>query len=267
VLDRVNITREEQIYVKSYEPGAIVSLSRGIAGQKLAPGEYRIIGSDRIQQTVTVRGFDGRNRIFRPGRLSPGRNEDSIRVYRERPLELRAGDRLRWGDNDKQRGLYNAAIARVLSVDPAGSITVETPEKIVMTLVPTDPMLRTVDLGYALNAHMAQGVTADRGIAVMDSQEKHLANERLALVTLTRVRDDLIPVVDNHAALDRAIAGNRGDKTSALEIAGAIAGDAGAISSPMPPPAAASRPSAPSPPEIQRQIDGGGGTRQMEFDI
>jgi hypothetical protein len=29
-----------------------------------------------------------------------------------------------------------------------------------------DPMLRRLDLAYALNAHMAQGLTSDRGIAV-----------------------------------------------------------------------------------------------------
>ena len=52
-------------------------------------------------------------------------------------------------------------------------------------------MLKRIDLAYALNAHMAQGLTSDRGIAVMDSRERNLANRQTFLVTVTRLRDGL----------------------------------------------------------------------------
>jgi ATP-dependent exoDNAse (exonuclease V) alpha subunit len=54
-----------------------------------------------------------------------------------------------------------------------------------------DPMLKRLDLAYALNAHMAQGLTSDRGIAVMDSRERNLSNQQTFLVTITRLRDGL----------------------------------------------------------------------------
>ena len=79
-------------------------------------------------------------------------------------------------------------------------------------------MLRRLDLAYALNAHMAQGLTSDRGIAVMDSRERNLANQQTFLVTVTRLRDHLTLVIDSADKLGRAVAQNTGEKTSALEV-------------------------------------------------
>ena len=81
-----------------------------------------------------------------------------------------------------------------------------------------DPMLKRVDLAYALNAHMAQGLTSDRGIAVMDSRERNLSNKQTFLVTITRLRDGLTLIVDNREKLETVVEKNDGAKTSALEI-------------------------------------------------
>lgn len=78
-------------------------------------------------------------------------------------------------------------------------------------------MLERLDLAYALNAHMAQGLTSDRGIAVMDSRERNLANQQTFLVTVTRLRDGLTLFVDNPGKLEAAVERNSGMKRSALE--------------------------------------------------
>ena len=75
-----------------------------------------------------------------------------------------------------------------------------------------------LDLAYALNAHMAQGLTSDRGIAVMDSRERNLSNQKTFLVTITRLRDHLTLVVDSSDRLGAAVARNKGEKASALEV-------------------------------------------------
>ena len=79
-------------------------------------------------------------------------------------------------------------------------------------------MLKRMDLAYALNANMAQGLTSDRGIAVMDSRERNLANRQTFLVTVTRLRDGLTLIADNAEKLGRAIKSNNGEKASALEV-------------------------------------------------
>lgn len=52
----------------------------------------------------------------------------------------------------------------------------------------------------------------------MDSRERNLANQKTFLVTVTRLRDHLTLVVDNVARLGGAMAQNRGEKASALEV-------------------------------------------------
>jgi ATP-dependent exoDNAse (exonuclease V) alpha subunit len=97
-------------------------------------------------------------------------------------------------------------------------VTVVTSTGLRHELERADPMLRRLDLAYALNAHMAQGLTSDRGIAVMDSRERNLANQQTFLVTVTRLRDHLTLVVDSTDKLGRAVSQNTGEKTSALEV-------------------------------------------------
>ena len=104
-----------------------------------------------------------------------------------------------------------------MGIDAKG-VTVETSANKELRLSRRDPMLKHMDLAYALNAHMAQGLTSDRGIAVMDSHERNLANRQTFLVTVTRLRDSLKLVVDSSEKLGRALNANSGEKASALEV-------------------------------------------------
>src|SRR3546814_2558614 len=134
----------------------------------------------------------------------------------KKDLHLREGDRIRWTANDKERGLLNAALARVIGIDAAG-VTVETADRSRLTLDLGDPMLSRLDLAYSLNMHMAQGITTDKAITVMSSHERNLSNQRLFNVGVTRVRDELTMVVDDREKLERQLDMNPGNKTSALE--------------------------------------------------
>ena len=69
---------------------------------------------------------------------------------------------------------------------------------------------------------MAQGLTSDRGIAVMDSRERNLSNQQTFLVTITRLRDGLTLYVNNASRLGAATQRNTGMKRSALETVGLL---------------------------------------------
>ena len=105
VLDRVSATREEERYTAVYKAGLVAEFQRGVPSQNIDRGQYLVVATDRAKATVTLREADGRERIFKPAGLARNRTEDSVRLYQRRQLEIRSGDRLRWGDNDKQRGL------------------------------------------------------------------------------------------------------------------------------------------------------------------
>ena len=69
---------------------------------------------------------------------------------------------------------------------------------------------------------MAQGLTSDAGIAVMETRDTKLVNQQTFLVTVTRLRDTLTLIVDRADGLQRQLVRNAGGKTSSLETAGGI---------------------------------------------
>lgn len=222
VLTKVVTTREEERYLHSYRPELIVELQRDLPSQGIAAGRYVVAGVDTTKGVVTLKDERGQDHKFRPSKLATNREDNTVRISERKELRLHEGDTIRWTDTDRDRGLINADQAKVLNISAQG-VTVETSTKMVVALPARDPMLERLDLGYALNAHMAQGMTADRAIAVMDSAEKNLSNQRLFLVNITRVRDELKLIVDDSSRIARQIERNTGDKTAALETIGEVA--------------------------------------------
>ncbi|AOH87091.1 AAA family ATPase (plasmid) [Sphingomonas panacis] len=220
VYERVNHTREELRYASTYQPGQTLDVGRGGAlDVGLEKGRYDVT---RVLPNGKVELSDGRRKIrFDPQQLSPTEKRDRLELTEKKDLHIREGDRIRWTANDKPRDLHNAALARVLTVDVNG-VTVETASRERLTLDLGDPMLSRLDLAYALNMHMAQGITTDKAITVMDSHERNLSNQRMFNVGVTRVRDELVMVVDDKAKLERQLNLNPGNKTSALETLGRL---------------------------------------------
>jgi conjugative relaxase-like TrwC/TraI family protein len=217
VLDRVNTTREELRHLSPYQPGRVLEVSRKQQALGLSAGEYRVLGQDRKGRHVEVADKRGKRFRFDPARIRAGKGDQNLTLHEPRKLEIYEGDRIRWTRNDHRRGLFNADQARVVAV-AGGKITFETSKGDQVELKKDDPMLKRIDLAYALNAHMAQGLTSDRGIAVMDSRERNLSNQKTFLVTITRLRDHLTLVVDSSDRLGAAVARNKGEKASALEV-------------------------------------------------
>lgn len=215
-LSRVNLTREELRHARTYAPGLIVEVARRNRGQRLSAGHYRVVETDVARERVTLENRRGRRFEFRPQDLRPQGDQDPLRLFEAKPLTLHEGDRIRWTETDHQRGLLNTDQAKVTAIGER-SVRVTTSLGVEHELARDDPMLKRLDLAYALNAHMAQGLTSDRGIAVMDSRERNLSNQKTFLVTITRLRDHLTLYVDDAAKLEAAVERNPGAKRSALE--------------------------------------------------
>ncbi len=159
--------------------------------------------------------------LLRPSRLLSTRNENSVRLGREKQLKVHEGDKVRWTDTDKKRGMFNSDLAKVAEIQPDG-VTVDLASGIKLNLASSDAMLGRLDLGYAMNTHVLQGTTASRAIGVLDSRETNLTNGRLFLVNISRVRDGIELIMDNRTRVENALERNPGDKTSALETIGEI---------------------------------------------
>jgi hypothetical protein len=252
VLSRVNLTREEMRYARSYAAGMVLEVDRRQRGQGLQKGRYDVIETDPTRERVILQNERGKRFEFRPGQMRPQGEQDPLRLFEVRPLEIHDGDRIRWTATDHKRGLLNADQARIVAVDAKG-VMVKTSLGAKHRLGLDDPMLERLDLAYALNAHMAQGLTSDRGIAVMDSRERNLANQQTFLVTITRLRDGLTLFVDNAGKLEAAVERNPGMKRSALETVSQLR-DAAAMGQAKGKAPDRSQEPAREPPELDRSL-------------
>jgi conjugative relaxase-like TrwC/TraI family protein len=217
VLDRVNATREGARLMRAYRPGHVVEVRTNLPSQGLIRGERGFVtgvNGDRVRLGMT----DGTEKLLRPGRLPRNLDRDAVSIFAPKQIELHAGDRIRWSDNDRPRGLDNGAMARVEEVGGGRLVVSSLIDGTVHEIAPGDRMAERLDLAYAINVHVAQGVTTEHGIVVMRSSERKLLTERSFLVALTRVADKVALVLDDGRKVERHVTRNNGDKTSALDV-------------------------------------------------
>jgi hypothetical protein len=112
-------------------------------------------------------------------------------------------------------------------------VTVELKDKRQRILLAGDPMLRRMDLGYALNAHMAQSITKDEAIQAISAYQRNLATQRSENVLATRTMNDLHVVTDNGVDLEKQLDRTRGNKNSAIETVGKLDVDPQKVGSPI----------------------------------
>lgn len=99
---------------------------------------------------------DGTVREFQPDKLARNLSHDAVSIYQQKEIGLFEGDRIRWTDNDRERGLLNGDIAHIAAIG-RDSVTILTRDGQRHELGRSDPMLERLDLAYAINVHIAQG--------------------------------------------------------------------------------------------------------------
>ncbi|MCW2393531.1 MobF family relaxase [Sphingobium sp. B11D3A] len=224
VRERIGLTHEELRYAHFWkqEQASVLEVRAARNPLGLAKGEYRIA---RIYENGRVGLIDEKGRKHRidPRAISSTDRHDGLQLAKEKQIRLHDGETIRWTDSDKRdgRGMLNATIAQVTKVD-ADSVTVRLASGEDRVLMNGDPMLKRIDLAYAINTHMAQGITNHTVFAVMGAAERNLSNARAFLVNMTRQQYDVRLFTDNKSKLIAQLSRNAGDKYSALEVTGKL---------------------------------------------
>lgn len=225
-------TREELRYAQTYHKGQVLEVKRQNAPGGLLRGRYDVL---RVNDKgrVILRAEDGKQFKFDPSQIDPADRRDALRLSEKHKETIYEGDKVRWTEKDDSRKLMKSEEARILGIRD-GIVTVENSAGEMVALKQNDRMLERMGLAYAINMHQAQGDTRDRAIGEMHSSARHLSNQRLALVMMTRVRDDITIVTNDRDKLLTQIGRNPGDKTSALETIGEKTMDRGRGTREMP---------------------------------
>jgi conjugative relaxase-like TrwC/TraI family protein len=218
-LQSVNATREEMRFASTYRVGQVLEARMEVRELGLKAGEYRVSEVRKDGKVVLER--DGKRKVIDPDRINPDHRFDRLGLHEEKQIRLHDGETVFWRDKDAGRDIAKSTYATVLEARPE-SIRVELADKRQLVLVPGDPMLRRLDLGYALNAHMAQGMTKPQAIEVIASTQRNLATQRTQNVLNTRATDDMTVVTNNLEGLKLQLDRTPGNKTSALEVTGKV---------------------------------------------
>jgi hypothetical protein len=132
----------------------------------------------------------GQSLTFHPAKLARNLSEDAVSLYAERQVRLHVGDKIRFTANDHDAGVRNSQQA-VIEKLQGNDITLRLGEDHKLALKLDSATMRKVDLAYAINAYVVQGLTTTNGIVVMDSRDKMLASARNLHVAVTRIADTL----------------------------------------------------------------------------
>jgi hypothetical protein len=205
-------------YAQTYKLGQVLEIKGDVKEVGLTRGTAKII---RVNGRKSVEiEQNGRRKVFDPQKIDASK-DGRLQLSTLEPVRVHEGETIRWTNSDKSRGIFNSALAKVTGVE-GGKLTVELASKESLTIEPGDPMMKQLNLAYALNMHMAQGITTIKAIVVMLSHEINLSNQRLFNVAVTRVREGLSMIVDNIDRLGRQLDSNPGNKTSGLETVGRL---------------------------------------------
>ena len=222
-LQSANATREEMRFASTYRPGQVLEARMDVRELGLRRGEYDVVAIGRDGKVTLER--EGKRKVIDPDRINPQHRFDRIGLYDRKDITLHDGETVFWREKDAARDIAKSTYATVVSAT-GQAVTLELADKRQITLPSGDPMLRRLDLGYALNAHMAQGMTQARAIEVISSRQRNLATQRTQNVLNTRATDDMRVVTNDLEALKFQLDRTPGNKTSALETVGRLEVDA-----------------------------------------
>lgn len=215
VLDRVTITREGARQLRGYHDGRIVEFSTNLPRLGFEKGERGTV-VDVKGGKVELQMKDGELRSFDPAKLPRNISHDAVTLFDEKQITLHEGDRIRWTTSDASRDFRNGDFGHVREVSPE-AFTVETRDGKLHQIGSDDKMFGRHDLAYAINVHVAQGISAKLGIALMSAHERMLNTGQSFLAGITRFIDQVSVVMDDPERIARDVIANPGGKTSAIE--------------------------------------------------
>ncbi|MGN6374886.1 MAG: MobF family relaxase, partial [Sphingomonas sp.] len=170
------LTRAEARDPLSYDKGDVVRFTRDYAEKGVARGEaYRVESIDPAKAAIALRSEDGRDVDWRLSQWGAG----NAQAFAPQPMDLKAGDSIRFTRNDREAGRVNGTRGEVIAVDEqARTATILTLGGRTETLNLDAARDRHIAHAYVDTAFAAQGRTADHVIIHADSKATNLVDQK-----------------------------------------------------------------------------------------
>lgn len=207
---RSDMTGPDRSWAVRYQPGNVVEYITGSKQLGFERGSSAVVlDTNGRENTVTVERKDGQTVTYDAARVR------GVNVYQVTERDFAAGDRLQFTAADKPLGIARRDTGTVTQVQ-SNAITVRLDGKETRSATFDPTSFRAFDHGYAITSHSAQGLTADRVLANMDTDgPRGLVNSRLAYVAISRASEDAHIYTNDAASLGARLATEH-NKTSAV---------------------------------------------------
>ena len=217
----------------SYRPGDTVVFRRAYKRLGVRQGGERTVTAVDPDSRI-VRLADARGRIadWRPGALAA--LSGGVELFRNEPLELRAGDRVRWTRDEPAMGLRAGRLARVGAVR-GNRVRLRLEGGAVLALAGSDPCLRHLERAWACAPASPQAVAARHVIAAVETGDPLLATEESLYAALGRVRRTARLVTDDATRLADLLEAATGERFARLPRGGGEPGGRSPINRPWVP--------------------------------
>ena len=207
LVPRQDLTGVDRRWAGHYETGDVVRYTRGSPEHALETGTYaRVTAVDGVQNTLTVTRGNGTSVTYDPRRLQ------GVTVYREVERTFAVGDRVQFTAPFRTAKIANREMGTITAMTDRQEMRVRTDTgktvKFSVDSAAEGPRAhRHVDHGYAVTSYSSQGLTADRVLLYIDSEQagERLVNQRLAYVALSRGRHDAQIYTDDRDRLSTAL--------------------------------------------------------------
>jgi len=200
LVPRQEMTGADRQWAAQYEAGDIVRYTRGSKTLDVKAGEYvRVTGVDPDHNVLAVERADRSQFTYDPVRLH------GVSVYRQAQRNFAEGDRIQFTAPYRDERIANRQLGTLAGIDAKGNLHIRMDSgRQVQFNLREHPHL---DYGYAITSHSSQGVTADRVLLHVDTEQSHekLINTRLAYVAISRARYDAQIYTNDAESLSRVL--------------------------------------------------------------
>ena len=207
LLTRKDLTEAERKSTLSYQAGDVVQADVDYPSLELKRGEYAQVVA-RIDHRLLLQRPDGVQVPWQPTTAA------RLSAFVPETCELAVGDQVRVTANDRQHGLINGDLAKVVALDADRRLTLEFADSRRVTLNGERPL--ALDYGYCSTVYSAQGQTCERVLIEADSHSL-TANQNCFYVAISRARQTAQIYTDDREMLPVAM-GRELERESALDL-------------------------------------------------
>ena len=201
--------------VRNYREGDTVLFNQDLVNFRARKDEpLTVVGID--DDRLLLSHPDGKPRHVVPHR---GRNRYRMEVYETRPIEVRAGDRIRWTRNDRKRNLAKGEQAEITAITRE-RVRFRRADGRTVSLRRDNPQLRHLEHAWSWTLQEAQESAAKGVIAALDTGCGSLAGFAAFYGEASRAGESAVVLTDHGEQLVEVLEGHTGGRAVALEATG-----------------------------------------------